>query len=40
VVDGYRERVGLIHAGGDVIVPQVAAEFIQAFMEIKEWGEK
>lgn len=28
--DGYPERVGIIHAAGDAIIPQVAARFIQA----------
>jgi len=33
LVDGYPERVGIIHCAGDAIVPQVAAEFIKAFVE-------
>ena len=33
LADGYSERVGLIHAAGDAIVPQVAAGFIQAAYE-------
>ena len=32
LVNGDSERVGLIHAAGDAIVPQVAAEFIRASM--------
>jgi len=31
---GDTERVGLIHAAGDAIVPQVAAEFIGAFQDV------
>jgi len=34
LVNGDSERVGLIHAAGDAIVPQVAAEFIKAFRRI------
>lgn len=33
LVDGYPERVGLIHCAGDAIVPQVAANFIRSFIE-------
>jgi DNA (cytosine-5)-methyltransferase 1 len=32
---GYPERVGVIHSAGDAIVPQVAAEFISAYMEVE-----
>jgi len=31
LVNGYPERVGVIHSAGDAIVPQLAAEFIKAF---------
>lgn len=34
LANGATERVGLIHAAGDAIVSQVAAEFIMAFMEV------
>lgn len=35
LVDGCEQRNGLIHAAGDAIVSQLAAEFITAFMETK-----
>lgn len=34
LVDGDAERVGIIHAAGDAIVSQVAAEFIKAYTEV------
>ena len=34
LVDGDTERVGLIHAAGDAIVPQVAASFIECAKEV------
>ena len=33
LVDGYSERVGIIHCAGDAIVPQVAATFVEAFLD-------
>lgn len=36
LANGYPERVGVLHCAGDAIVPQVAAEFITAFKELKE----
>ena len=35
---GVPGRVGLLRGYGNAIVPQVAAEFIQAYMEIKSEG--
>lgn len=35
LVNGDSERMGLIHAAGDAIVPQLAAEFIRAYRDIK-----
>ena len=35
---GYPERVGLLHCAGDAIVPQVAAGFIESFIDVV--GEK
>lgn len=35
LADGDSARVAIIHAAGDAIVPQVAAEFIKAYMETK-----
>ena len=36
LADGFSERVGVIHCAGDAIVPQVAAEFIKAFINKDE----
>lgn len=33
LVDGYPQRVGIIHAAGDGIVAELAAEFIEAYLE-------
>lgn len=38
LVDGYPARVGVLRAAGNAICPQVAAEFIGAFMEIAADG--
>lgn len=35
LVNGFPERDGIIHCAGDAIVPQLAAEFIRAFKEVK-----
>lgn len=35
LVDGYPERVGILHCAGDAIVPQVAAEVIKAMIQEK-----
>lgn len=35
LADGFPERVGLLSAAGNAIVPQVAAAFIEAYMSIK-----
>jgi len=32
---GYPERVGIIHAAGEGIVPELAAGFIQSYMEAR-----
>lgn len=34
LVDGYPERMGIIHCAGDAIVSQLAAQFIKSFMEV------
>lgn len=34
LADGHPARVGVLHAAGDAIVPQVAAEFIGAFLDV------
>jgi len=40
LADGYPERVAIIHAAGDGIVPQLAAEFIGAYMDTLKGTQK